>query len=273
MPLDKHGLLMVQRMGQISQPHSETIDRYPCKGWALFFWDDSDEYFYVPDDDAFNWDEDFTVGFWFKQFPWITPDAIESRYIMSCSPDSTPGWGIYIHHFWGTYSIRAKIFTSTGVATSTLYSGLVPGRRYCVLFSAVESAGDVILRTFLGDGTGAVLINESTTFSAITLAGEDAGEHLYLGRQSDVVTNVVNVDMDEIHIWTSDVYAAIRVAWFNNSSGTRNEALGGAEAGYHCDISVVDFMVNGHNLVSGPFGRYTGPDLIHSPGCDINGEL
>ena len=274
MPLDRKGFLMTQQMGQISQPHRQVVDRYPCKGWALFFLDHSDEYFYVPDDDAFNWDEDFTVGFWFKNFGWNDPEAIENRYIISCSPAAKPGWGIYLKHFAGTYSIHARMFNSgVGVISDELYSGLMPwGRRYCVLVSFSESAGDVIVKKFLGDGTGAVLCNTSTTFSDITLAGEDDGEDLWLGRQSDVVTNVVNADMDEIHIWTSDVFAAIRVAWFNGGSGTKLEALGTPEAGYHCDWSVVDFMVNGHNLVRGPRGRYISPDLIHSPGCDINGE-
>jgi len=275
MPLDKHGLLMVQRMGQISQPHIETIDRYPCKGWALMFYEaaSQNDYFYVPDAQEFDWDSDFTVGFWFKHFPWQDPEDADNRFLISCSPDSTPGWGIYIKHFWGTYSLNAEIYTSGGIATKSMYSGLVAGRRYCVLFSAVESAGDVILRTFLGDGTNTVLLNMSTTFSDVTLAGEDEDADLYLGRQNDVPTLTVNADMDELHIWTSDVYAAIRVAWFNSSSGTRSESLGTPEAGYHCDWSVVDFTGNLHTLVRGPVGWYISPDLIHSPGCDINGVL
>ena len=273
MPLDNHGFLMTQRMGQISQPHRHVVDPYPCKGWSILFWENSDAYFYVPDDVAFDWNSDFTVGFWFKHFNWWDPEDDDVRYLVSCSPDSTPGWGIFIKHFWGTYSLEARVFTSGGVATKTLAANLVDGRRYCVLFAGVESAGDVILRTFLGDGTGTTLLDMSTTFSEVTLAGEEEEEHLYLGRQSDVVTNTVSALMDEVHIWTSDVYAAIKTAWFNNSSGTRSESLGGPEAGYHCDWSIADFTGNLHTLVSGPWGWFTNPDLIHQPGCDTNGEL
>ena len=264
---------MTQQMGQISQPHRHVVDPYPCKGGALSFWENSDQYFYVPDDEYFDWDSDFTVGFWFKFFGWNDFDLLETRYLISCSPNNRPGWGIFIKYTVSGYSLHARMWCSAGIATKELYSGLVNGRRYCVLFTCAEVGSDVVLRTFLGDGTGAVLINMTTTFDAKTLAGEDEEEDLWLGRQSDVLTDTVNVDMDELHIWTSDVYAAVRVDWFNNGSGTRLEALGTPESGHHCDWSVIDFMVNGHDLVAGPLGRYINPDLIHQPGCDIDGEL
>jgi len=271
MPLDRHGFLMTQQMGQISQPHRQVVDRYPCKGWALLIWGHSNAYFYVPDDVAFDWDSNFTIGFWFKPFGWFAPAPVENRYLVACSPNVTPGWGLHIKHNWGTYSLEARVWESAGLATSTILSPLVLGERYCVLFTCAEVAGDVVLRTFLGDGHGHILTDLSLTFSTATLAAESPGTHLYLGRQMDLVTPTVDVDMDEVHIWTSDVYAAIKTAWFNGGSGTRLEALGAPEAGYHCDWSVVDFTGNLHTLVSGPMGWFISPDLIHQPGCDING--
>jgi len=274
MPLDNHGLLMALRMGQISQPHRQMWNPYPCKGDSFWFREGSDDYFYIPDDLAFSWDYDFTIGFWFKIQSWTPVDDDDTRYLVASSPIDAPGWGLYLRNYYGTISLSMRMWTDApSLLTSTIYNNLMLGVRYCVLVSFKEDGSDVIVKEFLGTGSGVILSNQSLTFSDVALAGETEELDLWLGRQDDLVTSTVPALMDEVHIWTSDVYDAIRVAWFNSGSGTQSESLGVPEQGTHCWWwTPHDFTGNLHTEVAGPTAMWIWENLIYQPGCSFDGE-